>query len=336
MSKRSLRPKSSSLPGPCETPREGGNGWAQEWPSKSFSFERTHFRALGCEVRKGEHGRPYLHFFLKLESGRSVSCSLSHKDEYALAAFTASAGIRLGVDLEKISPRLARLRSRFINKGDCLLVPAAEEASSAALWALKEAASKVAGSGLRSGLHNFVCREKDEKTCMITPPQGLSLKATYFLLDDYVAAVVWAADDPGLASAAVDKTKGNPTGLLGGAMGKQERGAVLVTGGTGGLVKPVPCTLCARDIRSLPECEISKKAEELGRGWPRPEDDLAGYRGSGTSEAAAGLIKDSFGKEAGLSGLINNAGIALSGPLEFLRRSPSGAFSKSTSSDRFQ
>ena len=147
----------------------------------------------GCEVRKDDHGRPYLHFFLDLEPVKSVDCSLSHKDEYALAAFTASPGIRLGADLEKISPRLVLLRSRFINKGDCLLVPAAEEACSAALWTLKEAASKVAGSGLRTGLHNFVCREKDEKICLITPPQGSSLKATYFLLDDYVAAVAWAA-----------------------------------------------------------------------------------------------------------------------------------------------
>ena len=145
----------------------------------------------GCEVRKDDHGRPYLHFFLDLEPVKSVDCSLSHKDEYALAAFTASPGIRLGADLEKISPRLTRLRSRFINKGDCLLAPAAEEACSAALWALKEAASKVSGVGLKTGLSSFVCQEKADKICRIILPRGSPLEATYFFLEDHVAAIAW-------------------------------------------------------------------------------------------------------------------------------------------------
>jgi phosphopantetheinyl transferase len=147
----------------------------------------------GCEIRKGAEGRPYLHFPGRPKPESHVDCSLSHKDEYALAALTTSAGIRLGADLEKISPRLVRLRSQYVNREDHLLAPPGEEVGCAVIWALKEAASKAVGLGLRTGLHNFVCLEKDDRACRIIPPQGPTLDAAYFFLDDSVGAVAWGA-----------------------------------------------------------------------------------------------------------------------------------------------
>ena len=149
----------------------------------------------GCEIRKGADGRPSLHFPAGQETGRSVDCSLSHKDWYAMAAFTTATDVRLGADLEKISPRLVRLRSHFINEQDSLLASAGEEVGSAVLWAMKEAASKVSGLGLRTGLSNLVCFEKEDRACRIIAPQGPPLEATYFFLEDHVAAVAWAAGD---------------------------------------------------------------------------------------------------------------------------------------------
>ncbi len=148
-----------------------------------------------CEIRKGLDGRPSLYFPAGQETGRPVDCSLSHKDRYAMAAFTTAKGVRLGADLEEISPRLVRLRSHFINEQDSLLASPREEVGSAILWAMKEAASKVSGQGLRTGLWNLVCLEKRDKTCRIIAPQGPPLEATYFFLEDHVAAVAWAAGD---------------------------------------------------------------------------------------------------------------------------------------------
>ncbi len=97
------------------------------------------------------------------------------------------------------------------------------------------------------------------------------------------------------------------------------KGAVLVTGGAGGLGKACALRFVREGYRSLPECEISEKAEELRReAGPGLTTILLDITVAEQVKAAAGLVKDSLGQEAGLVGLINNAGIALSGPLEFL------------------
>jgi phosphopantetheinyl transferase len=151
---------------------------------------------LRCEVGKDERGRPRLLFFSDPGPKLPPDCSLSHKDDYALAALSTEAGIKLGADLERISPRLARLCSRFINNRDRLLPLGGQETRAAALWAMKEAASKAAGEGLKIGLSKLVCMEKETRMCLIRRPQGPAFEAAYVLLKGYVAAVAWAVKSP--------------------------------------------------------------------------------------------------------------------------------------------
>ena len=148
-----------------------------------------------CEIRKDGNGRPYLCLTENQRNLKSVDCSLSHKGDYALAALTKSTGMAIGADLEKVSPRLSRLRSQFINEKDSLLARLDEDAYHTVIFCLKEAASKSLGLGLRAGLTNLACQEEKNNFCRITRARGGPLEAKYFFLDDHVAAVAWISSD---------------------------------------------------------------------------------------------------------------------------------------------
>ncbi len=148
-----------------------------------------------CEVRKDGNGRPYLCLPENQQVLKSVDCSLSHKGDYALAALAKSAGIMIGADLEKISPRLSRLRSQFINEKDSLLPTLGEDAHYAVIFAMKEAASKAMGLGLRAGLTGLTCQEEEKYSCRITPALGDSFQGKYYFLNDHVAAIAWMSSD---------------------------------------------------------------------------------------------------------------------------------------------
>ena len=102
-------------------------------------------------------------------------------------------------------------------------------------------------------------------------------------------------------------------------MKMREKGAVLVTGAAGGLGKACALRLVREGYKVFAGVRDLRAAEGLSKEiGPRLTTILLDITIAEQVKAAAELVGDSLGQEAGLVGLINTAGIALSGPLEFL------------------
>ena len=114
---------------------------------------------LRCAVVKDPRGRPRLVAAPGFAASVVADCSLSHKGRFACAATSGTAGLRIGVDIEEVSPRLARLTRAFANERDRLAASHGESQRLTILWALKEACSKVVGHGLAMGLAEVTCEE---------------------------------------------------------------------------------------------------------------------------------------------------------------------------------
>lgn len=135
-----------------------------------------------CEVLKDAGGRPSV--------ACAGDCSLSHKGKYAAAALTFAEGMRVGVDIEKISPRVTRLRGSFVNPGDSLPGVTGADRLHTVLWTAKEAASKVLGTGLGAGLADLVCRQAGEGRCMTGRGDGAGdIEGAFLFLEDYTVTV---------------------------------------------------------------------------------------------------------------------------------------------------
>jgi NAD(P)-dependent dehydrogenase (short-subunit alcohol dehydrogenase family) len=98
----------------------------------------------------------------------------------------------------------------------------------------------------------------------------------------------------------------------------QDRGAVLVTGAATGIGKACALRLDREGYRVFAGVHDLRKAEALRKeAGPSLMTVLLDITIAEQVRAAAQLVRDSLGQDRGLSGLINNAGIALSGPIEF-------------------
>lgn len=79
-----------------------------------------------------------------LTDGRcAYSCSVSHDDRFAVAA---AAGVRLGVDVEKVSGRLLKSRRLYLSGQEERLVresPLGEGEAAVRIWSIKEAVTKA-------------------------------------------------------------------------------------------------------------------------------------------------------------------------------------------------
>ena len=114
---------------------------------------------LRCAVVKDPRGRPRLVAAPGFAASVLADCSLSHKGRFACAATSVTPGLRIGVDIEEVSPRLLRLARAFAHERDRLAPSRAEPERLAILWALKEACSKVVGRGLAMGFRAVTCEE---------------------------------------------------------------------------------------------------------------------------------------------------------------------------------
>ena len=114
---------------------------------------------LRCAVVKDPRGRPRLVHVTDFAAPVLADCSLSHKGRFACAAASRAAGLRIGVDIEEVSPRLLGLVRAFVHERDRLDPRHSEPERLAILWALKEACSKVVGQGLAMGLREVMCEE---------------------------------------------------------------------------------------------------------------------------------------------------------------------------------
>ena len=146
-----------------------------------------------CAVVKDPRGRPRLVFASQSTGDVFPDCSLSHKGRFACAAASKVVGSRVGVDVEEISPRLRRLADQFAHEQDTVLGSPPSEERLAILWALKEACSKVVGSGLAMALREVTCQE-------IAPGRhrvvmgGRTLSGRHVTHDGYVVALCLGTD----------------------------------------------------------------------------------------------------------------------------------------------
>ena len=145
---------------------------------------------LHLEVRKNQLGQPKSIIYIP-ETGHyeELACSLSHKNNMVVAAY-ARTNATVGVDIERRSWRLSRLRRRFESEEDSLLGGVDSTARDTVLWAFKEATSKLLGTGFACGFTRIVCRERRYGICEVRAPDGDNLFGAYLWLGKYVVAIV--------------------------------------------------------------------------------------------------------------------------------------------------
>ncbi|MDH6220154.1 4'-phosphopantetheinyl transferase family protein [Streptomyces pseudovenezuelae] len=150
----------------------------------------TPWTALGLGRRR--LGTPYV------VAQPHLSVSMAHSGRYAVAA--VALGGRVGVDVEEISRVAALPDSAFLTPAEISALPPVRQGGEprAMLWALKEAATKLTGEGLRAGMKRVGFRWR-------SGTRGLSAARTPYTAGEftvcrlpggYVCAVGMSASTP--------------------------------------------------------------------------------------------------------------------------------------------
>jgi phosphopantetheinyl transferase len=143
---------------------------------------------------KDPRGRPRLARLVASPTDVRYACSLSHKDRFACAAISSAAGVRLGVDIEAVSPRLTRVAAAFTHDRDVVLGDRSSVERLAILWTLKEACSKVLGRGLAMSLLDVSCEEIAPGSHRVTTAEGVELRGRHLTYEGYVVALCVGPD----------------------------------------------------------------------------------------------------------------------------------------------
>lgn len=88
------------------------------------------------ELLHDEKGKPYL-------KHSSIKISISHTDDYLCLALSSTGDI--GIDIEKITPRLERVKSMFLTEKEIEQLPKDSLLALALCWSAKEAMYKLVG-----------------------------------------------------------------------------------------------------------------------------------------------------------------------------------------------
>jgi phosphopantetheinyl transferase len=146
-----------------------------------------------CEVVKDPRGRPRLARLIAVGPDVRYECSLSHKGRFACTAISSAPGVRVGVDIETVSPRLSRLTAAFAHDRDVVLGERSSEERLAILWTLKEACSKVLGRGLAMSLLDVTCEEIAPGRHRITT-ESVELRGRHLAYEGHVVALCVGPD----------------------------------------------------------------------------------------------------------------------------------------------
>lgn len=144
---------------------------------------------VDCQIRKDARGRPRLEFAPGFPRRAVHDCSLSHKGRFACACATSAAGMRVGVDIERIAPRLVNLAPAFVHPLDAVDQAGSAELRLAVLWSLKEAYAKALGLGLGVGLGNVVVRQTGDGRHRVGVRDGPTLFGRHLAYEGYVVAI---------------------------------------------------------------------------------------------------------------------------------------------------
>jgi phosphopantetheinyl transferase len=116
--------------------------------------------------------------------------SLSHTRGVG-AAVVAPAGHRLGVDRVAVARVGERHARAVLRDQKWALLAFASEVRPALAWALKEAAAKASGDGMRCFPHGIVVGCAAEGLCVRTVEGGTPLRAGWKVLRNHVCAWIW-------------------------------------------------------------------------------------------------------------------------------------------------
>jgi phosphopantetheinyl transferase len=127
-----------------------------------------------------ENGRPYLEH-------SSLEISLSHAVDYAAAAVSLHNPI--GVDVEKIGPRVMRIQKKFMNETELENPDLDKLAWSTLVWSAKEAMFKLYGKGNLDFKENLLVTSKPQNLIsgtIKTEKSSKELAIHYRIFDSYV------------------------------------------------------------------------------------------------------------------------------------------------------
>lgn len=130
--------------------------------------------------------------------GNALHFSLAHCGDYAAAI--VSRDFRVGIDVEKISRKVARVATRFLSANELSFIDQEQYLSHLTLcWCAKEAVFKWDGDGgmdFREYIHlkPFIFSHRGNILCHFQKEGKIAnLTISYFIEDDY--GVAWLVDD---------------------------------------------------------------------------------------------------------------------------------------------
>jgi phosphopantetheinyl transferase len=165
--------------------------------------EGLYLKPNQIQILNREDGSP----FVLLEGGReydTVMLSISHSRGTGVAA-TARPGHRVGIDLEAIEPRAASFLSVMAHDEEWSDSMDHDLAEQTRLWTLKEAVSKLLGTGFTVGFHDvrFPLAGDDRKLTLHNKAnetfEGLGSPTIHFdsfVHEDEVLSIAYTAGDP--------------------------------------------------------------------------------------------------------------------------------------------
>jgi len=149
-----------------------------------------------CAIMKDAGGRPWVSLASGRPGGPVYDCSLAHKGPFACAGASRESRIRIGVDVEAVSPRLSRVAGAFAGDRDEALGARAPEERLAMLWALKEACAKAAGGGIGVALGGVVSGETAPGRFELRTGDGRGYRAWCVLRAGYAVALCLGEGQP--------------------------------------------------------------------------------------------------------------------------------------------
>ncbi|MCL1909988.1 MAG: 4'-phosphopantetheinyl transferase superfamily protein [Kiritimatiellaeota bacterium] len=161
---------------------------------------------LHAHIRKNAKGAPHLVIY-NPDTGHyaQLHCSLSHKGPLVGAAYSREPNLRIGIDIEKRSWRLARLRREFTHEADDMADKSDSTGGFTVLWAFKEAATKLLGVGMAYGFSKVSCRETGAGVCELRDAGANHYSGLYRWFGKYAVALV--SDPPRPAPPPVTRIK---------------------------------------------------------------------------------------------------------------------------------
>jgi len=168
----------------------------KEWIVSRIALKRLLIRdgivhsPLHAEIRKNEQGCPRVVIVPPDAPPAEFACSIGHKNVLVVAGYARN-GAHIGIDIERRSWRLQRVRRRFVALNDKLLDTDDSIAKYTTLWSFKEATSKLLGLGYACGFTRITCKETSPEVCEIIAPNNTVLDGHYtWLFNKYVIALV--------------------------------------------------------------------------------------------------------------------------------------------------